>query len=45
MSAHGRDTRTDDAMSQPDIAPAQVFEDRMYAGERWVQWFDDEIAR
>jgi hypothetical protein len=28
-------------MSQPDIAPAQVFEDRMYAGEWRVQWFDD----
>jgi hypothetical protein len=30
-----------DAMSQPDIEPAQVFEDRMYAGEWRVQWFDD----
>jgi hypothetical protein len=29
-------------MSQPDIAPAQVFEDRMYAGEWRVQWFNDD---
>jgi hypothetical protein len=40
MSGRGPDTRTDDAMSQPD--PAQVFEDRMYAGEWRVQWFNDD---
>jgi hypothetical protein len=32
-------------MSQPDTEPAYVFEDRLYPGDWWVQWSDDDGGR